>query len=156
MVSFQEIAAAMLKEHNFLFERCATVVFHQDEEQLCKLSGYRLQLEQAVSTLLTNACDAIVERWGNEARNQGQLEVLLKTDNNELVFQVSDNGCGMSNKNLEKAFVPYFTTKPQGTGDGLGLAICRSVVQRHDGTIDIESQVGKGTKVTITLPMMEE
>ena len=67
-----------------------------------------------------------------------------------LMFRVRDTGSGIPKDNLERVFDMFFTTKPKGTG--LGLAICRKIMLDHDGNIAIESAVGIGTTVTITLP----
>jgi signal transduction histidine kinase len=65
---------------------------------------------------------------------------------------VSDTGSGMPEEDLQKAFTPFFTTKAIGKGTGLGLFISREAVQAHGGTLTLESEVGKGTTVVISLP----
>lgn len=62
-------------------------------------------------------------------------------------------GVGIAPEDLPKVMEPFFTTKPEGKGTGLGLAICRRVMQEHGGTINIESQVGRGTTVRLELPV---
>jgi signal transduction histidine kinase len=64
---------------------------------------------------------------------------------------VSDNGCGIPPEVRARVFEPLFTTKPAGTGTGLGLAICRDLVRSMGGEISLESEVGKGTRVEISL-----
>ena len=68
-------------------------------------------------------------------------------------IEFADTGVGIPPENLEKVMEPFFTTKEEGKGTGLGLAICRRVVQEHHGTIQIDSEVGKGTTVRIVLPV---
>ena len=65
---------------------------------------------------------------------------------------VSDTGAGISGDSLEKIFDPFFTTKPVGEGTGLGLSICHKIVEAHNGTIDVESEAGRGTTFTIRFP----
>ena len=65
-------------------------------------------------------------------------------------MSVADNGCGMSAAVRERIFEPFFSTKPAGTG--LGMAIARRIIERHKGSIDIESEEGLGTTVTLILP----
>jgi len=65
---------------------------------------------------------------------------------------VSDTGSGMPNDIVDRVFNPFFTTKPVGDGTGLGLSICHKIVEEHRGTIDVESEEGKGTTFTIRLP----
>jgi signal transduction histidine kinase len=66
--------------------------------------------------------------------------------------ELVDTGTGIAAADLERIWEPFFTTKPEGKGTGLGLAISRRVVEAHEGTISIASELGKGTTVTITLP----
>jgi signal transduction histidine kinase len=63
-----------------------------------------------------------------------------------------DNGCGIEQDVLKRAFDPFFTTKGRGKGTGLGLAICQRIVEEHKGEINIESQPGRGTTVSVRLP----
>ena len=71
-------------------------------------------------------------------------------------MRVVDNGCGIEPDNLERVFDPFFTTKPAGSGVGLGLSLCQSIVLTNQGTIRVESKVGRGTTVTICLPVRGE
>ena len=66
--------------------------------------------------------------------------------------EVSDTGTGILEEHLSKIFDPFFTTKEAGTGTGLGLAVTYGIIQRHEGTIKVKSEVGKGTTFVIKLP----
>jgi PAS domain S-box-containing protein len=70
-------------------------------------------------------------------------------------LSVRDTGAGIPADLIDKVFDPFFTTKPVGEGTGLGLTICHRIVEEHGGTIDVESEPGKGTTFTITLPSVE-
>jgi two-component system, cell cycle sensor histidine kinase and response regulator CckA len=72
---------------------------------------------------------------------------------NVAVLEVRDNGAGMSRDVLARVFEPFFTTKEPGRGTGLGLATVYGIVRQHSGSIDIESAVGRGTTVTVRLPV---
>jgi signal transduction histidine kinase len=72
---------------------------------------------------------------------------------NEIAIRVVDHGAGIPWVNLPKIFSPFFTTKPPGQGTGLGLAISQRIMQRHRGRIQVQSVVGKGTTVTVILPI---
>ena len=66
---------------------------------------------------------------------------------------ISDTGCGIPPENLDNLFDPFFTTKEVGDGTGLGLAVSYGIIERHGGTIRVQSKVGQGSTFTIWLPM---
>ncbi|MFA5116030.1 MAG: ATP-binding protein, partial [Candidatus Omnitrophota bacterium] len=68
-----------------------------------------------------------------------------------LFVEVEDTGAGIPDENLSKIFEPFFTTKAPGEGAGLGLSVAHNIIDMHRGFIDVESRVGKGTKVTVVL-----
>jgi signal transduction histidine kinase len=80
--------------------------------------------------------------------------VLLEThvSAEDAVLAVSDDGPGIPRENMDKVFAPFFTTKKGGQGTGLGLAVCHGIVSAHGGSIRIESEEGRGTRVVVTLP----
>jgi PAS domain S-box-containing protein len=112
----------------------------------------RQQLRQVFLNLLTNALDAMA--------NGGTLTLRVRPgesahpdDRGRVVVEVSDTGIGIPPELVPKVTEPFFTTKAEGKGTGLGLAICKRVVQEHGGTLSIESVVGRGTTVRISLPV---
>jgi PAS domain S-box-containing protein len=107
------------------------------------------KLAQVFLNLLINAAHAIDE--GNVDRNR--ITVRTWAEGNNLCAEVADTGKGIPPEILPRIFEPFFTTKSAGKGSGLGLAICRSIVTELGGEIGVESQVGKGTRVTIRLPV---
>jgi two-component system, NtrC family, sensor kinase len=105
------------------------------------------QMRQVAINLILNAGAAI--------QNGGRLVVSTSSDEEgHVCLRFSDDGAGISQENMEKIFEPFFTTKARGTG--LGLAITRQIVEMHHGKIEIESEVGKGTTVTVRLPIERE
>jgi signal transduction histidine kinase len=79
----------------------------------------------------------------------------IKTSMKDGMAEVSftDSGCGMTKEHLSKLFAPFFTTKETGRGTGLGLAISYGIIQSHNGEIEVESEVGKGSTFRIKLPV---
>jgi signal transduction histidine kinase len=71
------------------------------------------------------------------------------------MMRVADNGVGIPAEHLGRVFDPFFTTKPAGAGVGLGLSLCQRIILANHGTIRIDSEIGKGTAVTIYLPLLE-
>ena len=104
------------------------------------------QIEQVLLILIMNAKDAM-PRGGN-------LWIETRRSNAEpaIEIQVRDDGAGIAPDVLPHIFEPFMTTKESGHGVGLGLAISRGIVERHKGRIEVESELGRGTTFTITLP----
>jgi signal transduction histidine kinase len=103
------------------------------------------QLNQVFLNLLVNAAQAIPEK--------GEICIRTQSENGYVEIQISDTGEGISPENLPRIFDPFFTTKAVGQGTGLGLHVAYSIVKRHNGTIDVKSEVGKGTNFTVRLPV---
>jgi two-component system, NtrC family, sensor kinase len=103
------------------------------------------QMLEAFINIIINAIDAM--------SGGGTLRVTtLKMDGEgKIEIRFTDTGCGIPKEHLEQIFDPFFTTKEPGKGTGLGLAVTYGIVERHQGTIDVESEVGKGTTFTIRL-----
>jgi two-component system, NtrC family, sensor kinase len=103
------------------------------------------QIRQALVTLLMNALDATPPG--------GHVEVLThRGPGDAITLSVTDTGVGIPADALDKIFSPFFTTKPVGQGTGLGLAICHGIVTSHGGDIRVESELSKGTRVSMILP----
>lgn len=122
---------------NFIFEIDA-------KEDLIRCSAN--QLKQACIALLVNASEAVSQNG----------EITLRTlnpDNKSIRIQISDNGSGISPEDIPHIFEPFFTTKHDASGIGLGLAIVHGIIQNHNGKIDVDSVVGRGTTISITLPL---
>ena len=104
------------------------------------------QLNQVFMNLLVNAAHAI--------EGQGTITVRSGADENELWVEVADSGSGIAPENLKRIFEPFFTTKPVGKGTGLGLSLSYSIVQKHGGRIEVDSELGRGTAFRVTLPLV--
>jgi len=129
----------------------------QLEETLPPIKGDRNRLEQIFLNLIMNARDALDDREDREGQEfKKSLKISTKRKGDEVVVKISDNGLGMSEAVKEKIFEPFFTTKPVGKGTGLGLSISFGIVRDYDGTIEVESQEGRGTTFTLRFPASEE
>jgi len=87
---------------------------------------------------------------------KGDLNTIELNPGKYAQLSVSDNGHGIPRELMDKIFEPYFTTKEQGKGTGLGLAVVYGIIKKHNGEITVESEVGKGTTFNILLPTMEK
>lgn len=98
--------------------------------------------EQVIMNLVANARDAI--------ERQGKILIRTWCDENQVYCSVTDSGCGMDEKIKERIFEPFFTTKPIGKGTGLGLSTVFGIIQQHNGKIQVDSEINKGSTFTIS------
>ena len=111
------------------------------------IQGSPQRLKQLFLNLLVNALRAVGE--------SGRVCVETRRDGERVVATVSDDGCGIPREDLARIFDPFFTTRPAGDGTGLGLSICHEIVRSHGGTIEAESEPGRGTHVRVSFPLPE-
>ena len=102
------------------------------------------QIRQVILNLLNNALDA--------CENGATIAVETRTQKGGIQIIIADNGCGIQAKHLAKIFEPFFTTKAPATGTGLGLSVCYGIVKGHGGSITVDSEPGRSTSFTVTLP----
>jgi signal transduction histidine kinase len=127
----------------------------QIQPDLC-IDGEEIQLEQVLLNLLINARQAMLGKGGSLWVKAARTDAA-----GELRIQVIDTGPGIPEKLLPKIFQPFFTTKGttrngETKGTGLGLAICKEIIEHHNGRIEVESEVGKGTTFSVYLPIAKE
>ncbi|HWB59101.1 MAG TPA: response regulator [Chthoniobacteraceae bacterium] len=113
------------------------------------ISGNESELREMLTNIVFNSVDAVIEKKG------GTVTFRTFQMGNSIVLQVCDNGIGMSEEVRLRCLEPFFSTKSDH-GTGLGLGIVYGIVRRHGGKIDIESEVGKGTTVTVSLPIHKD
>ena len=109
-----------------------------------RIRGVEFKLQQVFLNLFLNARDAMP--------SGGWLTVFSGSENGHVVVEVADTGTGIAPEHLSRIYDPFYTTKAAGQGTGLGLSVTYGVVRDHDGTIECESQPGRGTRFTLTLP----
>ncbi len=107
--------------------------------------GESNRLKQVVLNVMQNAREAM--------QGGGIMDIRTNVEQDDLVqIQFSDTGCGMSNDQLNKAFLPTYTTRIDGSGSGLGLSVCKNIIDEFGGSVSLKSNVGEGTEVSIKLP----
>ncbi len=121
---------------------------HRELGDIPSIKGYPQQLNQVFMNILVNAAQAIEKKGDIYLKTEAKKEWVEVT--------IADTGSGISKENLSKIFDPFFTTKDVGKGTGLGMNIAYNIIQKHKGKIEVSSEVGKGTKFTITLPAENE
>jgi nitrogen-specific signal transduction histidine kinase/CheY-like chemotaxis protein len=112
------------------------------------VTGSPSRLGQLFLNLLINAAHAIPE--GHVADNV--IRVSCRTERNTVVVEVADTGSGIAEEHIARVFDPFFTTKAVGSGSGLGLSICKGIVEAHGGTLAVTSQLGSGSTFVVRLP----
>jgi nitrogen-specific signal transduction histidine kinase len=126
------------------YERQGVMVVKEYEPEVAPVPMDPKMFRQLLLNLILNAFQAMP--YG------GTLKLSLRTlEGNRIALDVADTGVGIAPENLKRLFVPFYTTKEEGTG--LGLALCYNIVQAHQGRIDVHSKIGLGTTFTITLPL---
>jgi signal transduction histidine kinase len=150
LVDLREVMEAALKMASVQIRYRARVV--RDYHEVPMVLASESRLAQVFLNLVVNAAQAIPE----DSPTENEIRVRLMTGpKGEVCAEVTDTGSGISPEHLPHLFEPFFTTKPQGEGTGLGLFICKSIIESFDGTISVESRPGAGTTFRLTLPAHE-
>ncbi len=139
----RELERALSLTHNELKYTCEVV--RDLEQDLPLVPGHAGELGQVFVNLLVNASHAVSGR--------GRVEVRTRRRDEQVAVEVSDDGDGMPAQVRHQIFEPFFTTKKVGQGTGLGLSIAHGIIQRHGGTIRVDSAEGVGTTFSVSLPI---
>lgn len=127
-----------LKLNNIKLEKdfcCSYLQFECDKNQI----------QQAIIAILMNAIESMPDG--------GTIKIRAKCVNQTVFITIEDTGIGISKENLNKIFEPFFTTKSSGKGTGLELSVTYGIVKQHNGSIKVESEEGKGTKIILSFPI---
>jgi signal transduction histidine kinase len=116
---------------------------HVELEDNIEVNGDSSRLTRVFQNLISNAVDAMADG--------GSLTVSSAVGSQEVIVSISDTGAGIREENLALLFTPFFTTKSKGLG--LGLAICKRLVEAHGGRIEVKSKAGEGTTMSVALPL---
>ncbi|NJK82962.1 MAG: GHKL domain-containing protein [Saprospiraceae bacterium] len=128
------------------------IQIHQEYTDLPLIECYPGKLNQVWMNLLANAIEAIHMRL-QEASFQGNIYIRSKLYQEEVLVEIEDNGIGMKPEVQERIFEPFFTTKTSSKGVGLGMAITKSIIEQHQGSIHYISSEARGTTFFIRLPL---
>jgi len=147
-VNVREEIANSLELIEYQFKKHQITIIEDYSAEPPAVIADRQQLRQLFLNFFTNAVDAMPQ--GGTLTIRAQTQAATQT----VLLEIADTGQGIQPKDLPRAFEPFFTTKPEGQGTGLGLVICRRIVQAHQGTLEITSPgiPGQGTTVRVTLP----
>jgi nitrogen fixation/metabolism regulation signal transduction histidine kinase len=128
-----------------LFPSSKVRYIYKVEDESRKLMIDRSQMEQVLINLLKNASEACMDQPNPEVL----VETDYQTENHIFRLSVTDNGCGILPEVVDRIFIPFFTTKP--TGSGIGLSLCKQIMTLHGGSIRVKSELGKGSCFTLKL-----
>jgi len=123
------------------------ITIHKDYSELPQVSCHSGKISQVFMNLLSNACQAI--------NGEGEIWIRTRPNNSYVCIEIEDTGSGIEEGDLERIFEPFFTTKTVGKGTGLGLSISYAIVEQHDGRIEVDSKIGKGTTFRVLLPVSQ-
>lgn len=121
------------------------ITLEREFADLPHVDCYAGQLNQVWMNLIANAAQAV--------KGGGYVKIATWLEGENVAVEIRDNGCGISTESFKKIFDPFYTTKPVGEGTGLGLSVTYSIIERHRGSIDVQSQLGRGTTFTVVIPI---
>jgi signal transduction histidine kinase len=132
--------------------RTAHFSFSAFREERIFIQGNFQRMEQVFVNLLINACQAVREKHGNQ---KGNIRVAMENgpDDGCITVNIEDDGIGMDKKLIEKIATPFYSTRGNSGGTGLGLYITAKIVEEHKGSIRFFSNPGEGTRVLLTFPV---
>ncbi len=124
-------------------------------DQPLMVMGDPQQLQQVFTNLILNAVEAVEEAVRDDPHPKGYVEIVADEDSSGEIIQIQviDSGIGIPKDQINKIFEPFYTTKGKSKGTGLGLSVSLGIIQKHNGVVQIDSYEGRGTTVTVTLPL---
>jgi len=149
-IDLNEVVRASVAILKYKIVKCCSDFRVDLAENLPMVKGCAQQLEQVMVNLVMNALEALPER----ARGV-HVATLVNAETGMVEVRVRDEGVGMSAEVMKRISEPFFSTKLESGGLGLGLSISSSIVREHNGTLDFESEVGKGTTARLSFPSID-
>jgi len=138
---------------NSVIQKCIDLLGHKWKDRISivtsfgdvpKIRGFSGEIGQVFTNLLANACDATPQG--------GSVNVTTQRNREGIIVSIHDSGQGIPKEHISKIFDPFFTTKGQGEGTGLGLSIAMQIIKSHHGSIEVQSEPGRGTEFFVILP----
>lgn len=158
-VSLLDVLQSVLRLSEVRFRHEGIILDIDVAHDLPQVTGQYQQLQQVLMNLVTNACQALNQKYpGNDPGKRMVIELKRHTDDGVCWVRTSitDYGVGIPANLIEKVCDPFFTTKPQGVGTGLGMSISHGIVTSHNGRLLLSSAPGEWTRVIVDLPCLEE
>ena len=146
-VDLLNVAKKVISFLGYQFEQDNIKIILKAKEDNYLVNGNQNELEQVFTNIILNAKDAI-----KRLKKSGNIDISLLKEEGQIKIDIRDEGIGILKEIMPKIFDPFFTTKEVGEGLGLGLSICQSIVEKHSGSITVQSEVDKGSVFTIKLP----
>ncbi|MFI5145304.1 MAG: nitrogen regulation protein NR(II) [Ignavibacteria bacterium] len=140
-----ELINNVIKNSKFIIGDRKITFKKNNDKNLDKFNFDLSQIEEVISNIITNAIQAI--------HQSGEIKIKTQKDETKAIIEITDSGPGIPKENLEKIFLPFFSSKEYGKGTGLGLSIARKVIKEHNGEIKVKSTIGKGTTFIISLSL---
>lgn len=122
------------------------------DKKHCMFIGNSIKLEQALINMLSNAKYAVDKKAITDPTYVKRISLKSRGQDNKIIIDITDNGIGIPEENMNRIFDPFFSTKNASDGTGLGLSISYGLIKEMNGSIDVDSQVNEYTRLTITLP----
>ncbi len=147
-INIKEVIEDTLSFSISRFKKQKVQIVKQYENNHKNIRGEKNEIQQVILNILSNALDAMPEG------GKFSVKTHMSKDNSNAIVTFTDNGEGIEKERLTKIFDPFYTTKSPGKGTGLGLSISYKIIEKHGGKISAKSTPGKGTKLTISLPVI--
>jgi len=146
-VDINKTISASLLIAKFHIKRVPIEIVQKLTDDLPQVMGDANQLQQVFLNLIINARDAM--------EKGGKITITTQKEDDKIEVRFADSGCGIPEDKLEEIFKPLYTSKEEGKGTGLGLSISQDIIERHKGTLKVESQINKGTIFVIQIPVVK-
>ncbi len=148
-----DVVGYIARTRRYALETAGITCLLQLDPALPAVYGDRAQLEQVIINLINNAEQALT---AETVQRRGQIRIRTRHDQRDVIIEVEDNGPGIPRDQHEQIWDPFWTTKAEGEGTGLGLSVVHGIVSDHGGTISLEDAPGSGARFIVRLPVARE